>query len=170
MMKRNCKICWFLLIIFLIINVVISIIWFGHIKRSRERAKVSMEMRQEKWRNTDMILKDSVGLDTLQLLKLSELRVAHMENVKSYIKQADSLRGLIKEMTFSEQNQPDTVSRLINEMLTVEQQLEWLNYSHFKNIRKVCTADQVTKFDEFFKRTMHRSKYSRGSGRSKSGK
>lgn len=111
-------------------------------------------------------LKNEIGFSTEQLQRYDTLSDNHRDNIK---KMFDSLRSS-KDKQFKQLaagNFTDSVMNSVAEQSAVSQKLMELQmFNHLKNIRSICTADQLPKFDSLFVKVLNRRG---GEGRKKEG-
>lgn len=101
-------------------------------------------------------LKNEIGFSTGQLQRYDTLSNNHRDNIK---KMFDSLRSS-KDKQFKQLasgNFSDSVMNTVAEQSAVSQKLMELQmFNHLKNIRALCTADQLPKFDSLFVKVLNK--------------
>jgi Spy/CpxP family protein refolding chaperone len=101
-------------------------------------------------------LKNEIGFSTEQLQRYDTLSDNHRDNIK---KMFDSLRSSkdkqFKQLTAG--NFSDSVMNTVAEQSAVSQKLMELQmFNHLKNIRALCTTDQLPKFDSLFVKVLNK--------------
>lgn len=111
-------------------------------------------------------LKNEIGFSTAQLQRYDTLSNDHRDNIR---KMFDSLRSS-KDKQFKQLaagNFSDSVMNTVAEQSAISQKLMELQmFNHLKNIRALCTADQLPKFDSLFVKVLNKRG---GDGRKKDG-
>jgi len=111
-------------------------------------------------------LKSEIGFNTAQLQRYDTLSNNHRDNIK---KMFDSLRSS-KDKQFKQlaaDNFTDSVMNSVADQSAVSQKLMELKmFNHLKNIRSLCTPDQLPKFDSLFVKVLNKRG---GEGRKKAG-
>lgn len=111
-------------------------------------------------------LKNEIGFSTAQLQRYDTLSNNHRDNIR---KMFDSLRSS-KDKQFKQLaagNFSDSVMNTVAEQSAISQKLMELQmFNHLKNIRALCTADQLPKFDSLFVKVLNKRG---GDGRKKDG-
>jgi periplasmic protein CpxP/Spy len=101
-------------------------------------------------------LKDEIGFSTEQLQQYDTLSTGHRENMK---KMFDSLRSS-KDKQFKELaagNFSDSVINSVADRSAVSQKIMELQmFNHLKNVRLLCTPEQLPKFDTLFVKILNR--------------
>ncbi len=101
-------------------------------------------------------LKNEIGFSTEQLQQYDTLSTVHWENMKIMF---DSLRSSkdkqFKELTSG--NFSDSVINHVAGQSAVSQKIMELQmFNHLKNIRSICTPEQLPKFDSLFVKILNR--------------
>jgi protein CpxP len=111
-------------------------------------------------------LKNEIGFSTAQLQQYDTLSSNHRDNIK---KMFDSLKSS-KDRQFRQLaagNFTDSVMNVVADQSAVSQKMMELQmFNHLKNIRAICTADQLPKFDSLFAKVLNKRG---GEGRKKDG-
>lgn len=162
--KKN-KICWWLLILFLVLNLVFIGVWVNHTAAEKEEMPVVVnekkEVKYEKKYGKYLIKK--LGMDSLQARKFYELKKKHSLEMRATVKHIDSLRVLLGKEVFSENQDSARVAELIKEITDQKMMFEWENINHLKNIKSILTEEQRIVFDNIHKNMLNKMKQ-HGSG------
>lgn len=109
-------------------------------------------------------LENEIGFSTAQLQQYDTLSSNHRDNIKKVF---DSLRSS-KDKQFNQLaagNFSDSVMNMVADQSAVSQKMMELQmFNHLKNIRQLCTAEQLPKFDSLFAKVL---KKRGGDGRKK---
>ena len=101
-------------------------------------------------------LKNEIGFDTIQLNKYNSLSDRHKENMK---KMMDSLRTP-KDKQFKELAaggfSDSIMNSLAEQTAATQKTMELRMFNHLKNIRMLCTPEQLPKFDSLFGKVLNR--------------
>jgi Spy/CpxP family protein refolding chaperone len=150
----------FIAIIGILLVANIALVSFFLLKKDDNRH----EKRPDKKAMISTFLKSEIGFDTLQLKQYDTMSDRHKENMK---KMMDSLRSP-KDKQFKElvaANFSDSVMNSVAEQSSTSQKaMELQMFSHLKNIRLLCTPEQLPKFDSLFGKVFSRKG---GDGRKK---
>lgn len=166
-MSRTCKICWTILAVFFVGNLVLLTLWLMstnqeiNIKNTTSRNYNEAKQRMRKH------FMEQADLDTIQYEEFTRLRNQHMKVVNQYEKKIDSLKILLMNQTFSGNNDTLMVMTTIDEIAEQQKNIEWLNFRHYKAIRYRCrNEEQRQKLDQTFKHLMDkpRGRHRRGRG------
>jgi len=174
-MDKKCKICWLLLILFLVLNILFIGVW---INRTNERnttlikdSKIdkSGTKTQKKYRN---YLVTELKMDSVQAKEYSDLKGKHSADMKETMRKIDSLRVLLGNEVFSEAQDSARLSELIENITTQKVIFEWNNINHLKDVKSILNEEQKISFDKLHKRMMNRMSHGgesphRGQGRSR---
>lgn len=108
-------------------------------------------------------LKNEIGFSTAQLQQYDTLSDNHRDNIK---KMFDSLRSS-KDKQFRQLAAADFTDSVINavadQSALSQRTMELKMFNHLRNIRLLCTPEQLPKFDSLFPKVLNR----RGEGRKK---
>jgi periplasmic protein CpxP/Spy len=103
-------------------------------------------------------LKNDLGFTDAQLQQVDSLRKAHKEKMKA---QFDEMRAnkqaaikFLGEKAFSDSAINKSIETTANNQKNIELQM----LSHFATIRKICTAEQLPKFDSLFYKAWDKKK------------
>jgi len=140
-MRRPCKICWLILGLFLIGNLLLlGVWWFSNEDRGlSERRNYKQEDHRGRMRE---YLIDEAGIDDRQFEEMYALWLRHGENMRSSQSEVDSLRRILMDKTFSAENDELKVELLLDRLTLKQRQIEEANYHHFRKMRQVCKNDQ----------------------------
>ncbi len=167
-MDKKCKICWLLLILFLVLNIVFIGIWINRTNVTSNQMLKGNQFgekstkHQKKYRN---FLVKKLNLDSIQTEMYKDLKCKHVEDMKETGKQVDSLRVLLGEEIFSENQDSARLEELIKEITTQKMIFEWKNINHLKKMKSILTEEQRVLFDELHKKMMDKMKHGGGSFR-----
>lgn len=111
-------------------------------------------------------LKTEIGFDTVQLQQYDTLSSRHKENMKKMFEELR--RG--KDKQFKELAAAGFSDSVMNSIADrsseVQRVMELKMFNHLKNVRLLCTAEQIPKFDSLFGNMLSRRN---GEGRKKQG-
>lgn len=150
----------FLTIIGILLVANIALVSFFLMKKDGSRRE-----KKPEWKTViSGFLKNEIGFDTVQLNKYYSLSDRHRESMK---KMMDSLRTP-KDKQFNELAAANFSDSAMNTMAgqsaTVQRAMELQMFNHLKNIRLLCTQEQLPKFDSLFGKILNRKG---GDGRKK---
>lgn len=101
-------------------------------------------------------LKNEIGFTPEQLLKYDSISTIHQENVKKMFESHRASKdGQFKDLVNG--NFTDSVINLVADQSAASQKtMELQMFNHLKNIRLLCTKDQLPKFDSLFVKILNR--------------
>ena len=142
----------FLAIIGILLVANIALVSFFLLKKDN----CKHEKRPDKKAMISAFLKNEIGFDTVQLKQYDTLSDRHKENMKGMM---DSLRTP-KDQQFKElaaANFSDSVmNNMAGQSATAQKAIELQMFNHLKNIRLLCTPQQLPKFDSLFGKVFNR--------------
>jgi protein CpxP len=142
----------FLAIISILLVANIALVSFFLLKKDDGKR----EKRPDRKAMISAFLKNEIGFDTIQLKQYDTLSDRHRENMK---KMMDSLRTP-KDQQFKElaaANFSDSaMNSLAGQSASTQRTMELRMFNHLKNIRLLCTQEQLPKFDSLFGKILNR--------------
>ena len=91
------------------------------------------------------IVVQKLHFNAQQTASYGVLVVAHQKTVRASRRQiADLKNKLYAQLKLENTPQKDT---LITQICAVQKQLEYVNFNHFEDIKKLCTAEQLPDFE-----------------------
>ena len=155
-MRNTCKICWIVLAIFLIGNIVLlGVWWFENEKDSEYRGE---RYKKEDYRNKmRKHLFDNAGIEGEQFERMYDLWKSHSKVMHQHQSEADSLRKRLMNETFRNNSDSLNVELLFDQLANKQRAIEKANYYHFRKLRDICENDkQRDMLDKMFRsRIMH---------------
>ncbi|MBI9061681.1 MAG: hypothetical protein JEZ14_06805 [Marinilabiliaceae bacterium] len=152
-MKRNCKFCWIILGLFLLGNVLLLSVWW--LKSNRcdwERGERRSSSREEYTNQMRLFLNEKASIDSVQFAQISILRGDYYVLLEPLKSNVDSLRKELAFYTFSDGKDTSVVADLVGEIVRNQQDIEYLNCKHYKEVRQVCySEEQKRKLDQAFR-------------------
>jgi len=151
-MKRNCKICWLVLGLFLLGNVLLlSVWWFRSDRCDRDRGN-RRSSREEYTNHMRHFLNEKANIDSAQFDQIANLRGDYYVQLEPLKQNVDSLRKELAFYTFSDGKDTAVIAHLIGEIVGNQREIEFLNYTHYKVVREVCySEEQKQKLDQAFR-------------------
>jgi Spy/CpxP family protein refolding chaperone len=122
--------------------------WVSFIIRERSLSK-NMHPRERAAR----FIENRLDLTMEQKEEFERLRVEHFENIRPKIEQLKENKSRMLELVQSENDQV-SIEEIARENGKLHEEIELINYQHFKKIREVCTEEQAEKLGHLFKRIM----------------
>lgn len=158
--QNNNKVLISIIAILLVSNI--AILTFFLMKKDGGR----MEKRPDRKAMIADFLKKEIGFSEAQLQQYDTLSDRHRESVK---KMFESLRSS-KDKQFKQLTAGDFSDSIINNVAdqsaASQKTMELQMFNHLKNIRTLCTPEQLPKFDSLFVKILNRRG---GEGRKKAG-
>ncbi|TRX66027.1 hypothetical protein [Carboxylicivirga sp. M1479] len=156
-MKNNCKLCWIILGLFLLGNIVVVGVWFlndNGRERNRSRTSKSQGSQNHKERIRKHLMEDA-GINNDQFEDIYKLMKVHFEGMHIAQQEIDSLRHLLMDQTFSNNNDSIEVNNILDLISLKQRDIDQANYYHFKNVRGKCNTDEQRQmFDKMFRSRM----------------
>jgi periplasmic protein CpxP/Spy len=108
-------------------------------------------------------LKNEIGFTAAQLQQYDELSTKHQENVKKMFENHRASKDKqFKELAASDFSD-SAINTVADQSAEAQKTIELQMFNHLKNIRTLCTKEQLPKFDSLFAKVLNR----RGEGRKK---
>jgi len=153
----------FLVIIGILLIANIALVSFFLVKKPGGK----MEKRPDRKTVIADFLKKEIGFDQQQLIQYDTLSNKHKEYMKSMF---EKLRGT-KETQFRQLAEgafsDSAITNVADQSAASQKTMEIQMFNHIKNIRMLCKADQLPKFDSLFGKMLTRRN---GEGRKKTSK
>ena len=154
-MDKKCKICWSLLILFLVFNIIFIGIWASKTAvKKKEKTETTVKGQTRGERKYGYYLIKKLDMDSAQAKVYFELKRKHAQKMRETTKQIDSLRVLLGRQVFSEDQDSAKIAELIKEITTKKMEFEWDNINHLKDIKSILTEEQRETFDEIHRKMM----------------
>ncbi|WP_430815015.1 Spy/CpxP family protein refolding chaperone [Carboxylicivirga sp. RSCT41] len=148
-MKRPCKICWIILALFLLGNIILLGFWWFDDDQEDRRREFSKEERHQGMRQHFI---RNAGIDEEQFDEMYALWKEHSKKMNSLQEYSDSLRQVLKAETFSDSPDSLEVKALFIEIADKQRQIEEANFYHYRRIRSICkTEEQREQLDKMFR-------------------
>jgi periplasmic protein CpxP/Spy len=151
-MSTSTKSKLYLLIIGLLLLSNIALLFLFFNKEAKPNGK------NDKGAQMVAFLKNEIGFSQTQLQQVDSLRLTHKEKMKA---QFDEMRAnkqvaikFLGENAFSDSAINKSIENTANNQKKIELQM----LSHFATIRKICTAEQLPKFDSLFYKAWDKKK------------
>ncbi len=142
----------FLTVIAILLVANIAMLAFMMMRKDGDRR----EKRPDRKTMIAEFLKKEIGFSDTQLQQYDTLSSRHQENVR---KMFDGMRAS-KDKQFKELAAGDFSDSVINlvadQSAATQKSMELQMFNHLKNIRKLCTGDQLPKFDSLFAKILTR--------------
>ncbi len=142
----------FLLVIAILLVANIAMVTFFFMKKDGRRS----EKRPDRKTMIAEFLKKEIGFTAVQLQQYDTLSTKHQEKVK---KMFESSRAS-KDKQFKELAAGDFSDSVINivagQSAELQKTMELQMFNHLKNIRMLCTSEQLPKFDSLFVKILNR--------------
>ncbi len=174
-MDKKSKVCWLLLILFLVLNIIFIGVWINRTNEGNttlikgSNIDNSGSKTQKKYRN---YLVKELKMDSVQAKEYFDLKGKHSAAMKETMRKIDSLRVLLGNEMFSEVQDSARLSELIENITAQKVIFEWNNINHLKDVKSILNEEQKISFDKLHKRMMNRMNHGgesphRGEGRRK---
>ncbi len=75
----------------------------------------------------------------------------HRDQKNALIEQDFNLQDELFQLLIKEQIDSIAVKKCIAQMATIREKAEWNNFTHFRELRNICTPEQQAKFEIFSK-------------------
>lgn len=108
------------------------------------------EHRDEQ-RDVSDVLKNELNLTEKQVQQFKDIRTGFFEKEKALAKVIRSERDSMNEAMFSKSTDEELVKALARRVANNEYQMELLRFEQSKQLKAVCTPEQMGKFEELVK-------------------
>ncbi len=140
-MKNTCKLCWIILSLFLLGNVILlGVWWFG--KETQNRQEVRRFNKEEHRREMRDQFMRNTNINDAQFDQMYMLWKDHSKRMYKSKMEVDSLRQLLMNETFSDNTDTLVVQQLMDQVSAKQRKIEAFNYNHFRKLRDVCETDE----------------------------
>jgi len=140
-MRRPCNICWLILGLFLVANLVLLGTWWWGNEDNRPVNKRLYNKTDHRTRMREH-LSDKAGVDDQQFDEMYALWKMHGQMMRTSQSEVDSLRRILMDKTFTAENDETKVDVLLDKLALRQRQIEEANYHHFREMRQICKTDQ----------------------------
>ena len=142
MENRNCEILKWCVGILAILNVVLLVnAW-----RKPYNIPMHPPMHEEGGPKNRIIAELKFTPDQVDLF--SDLVEAHRKSMRELRKKGKEIRFNYFDLLKQEQPDQKIADELALEIANNQKEIEQVTFSHFKDVRKICSAEQKNKFDE----------------------
>jgi len=101
-------------------------------------------------------LKNEVGFDDQQMAKFDEMAAKHKQQMRPLFEDISKTKESFYKL-LSQSDTPDsTLNTSAREIGEKQRLLDLKIFTHFQNIRELCTPEQRPKFDTLVQRVVHR--------------
>jgi Spy/CpxP family protein refolding chaperone len=149
------------IIVFLLITNFAMLIFFMVIAKP-----IDKKSRYNDQNGFGVMLQKEVGFSKAQLEKYQALRTQQRQNIKPLFddirKSKDNFYGLL----YSDSVPDSVIDANADSIANTQKKLDLQMFNHFKNIRNICTPDQLQKFDSSIKKAVARMTGRPGKGKS----
>lgn len=162
-MKNTCKICWIILGLFLLGNIILLSVWWLNDKRENKMDVRRFSREDHRMQMRDNLLQNT-NINEAQFDEMYDLWQKHGKRMYQCQMELDSLRQQLMNETFSNNTDTLNVNRLLNELSIKQQNIEKVNYQHFRKLRSICETDEQRQMlDELLRTRMmddgHRKRF-----------
>ena len=139
------------IIIFLLITNIGMLIFFVLLSKPAEKRQ-----RNHETNGMYKSLQNDVGFSKVQLDQYQALREGQMKNVRPMFNEVRETKKAFYELISSD-NVPDSLfSADADSIAQKQKELDTQMFLYFKKIRKICTPEQIGKFDSVMKKVIVR--------------
>ncbi|WP_430809375.1 MULTISPECIES: hypothetical protein [unclassified Carboxylicivirga] len=155
-MKNTCKICWTILTLFLLGNIILLGIWWLKTDAEPNVQKKNYDKEEHRMRMHRHLLKNA-EINEAQFDEMYGLWKQHARRIRSHESAIDSLRKRLMNETFNNNSDSVEAGRLIDQISRQQKLIEKSNYYHFRQLRGVCENDRQRELlDQMFKERIMR--------------
>ncbi|KAF0240864.1 MAG: hypothetical protein FD183_903, partial [Chitinophagaceae bacterium] len=136
-----------IVIVLLIANITsIGLFWLR-----QERNKPGGNQRGEV---VEFLVRE-LKMNETQKAQLIKLRQQHRASIQSLRKNQEMLKDAFFGLVKQEQAKDAEINSALEKVATADKAIDLITLNHFKAIRKICTAEQQTKFDKIVQEALH---------------
>ena len=158
-MDKKCKICWGLLLLFLVLNIIFIGVWVNKTVIEKKGIPISIEKKKKySERKYGYYLVKKLDMDSTQAKVYFALKKKHAKQMGLISGQIDSLRMLLGTEVFSNEQDSARVADLIKQITLKKMEFEWDNINYLKKVKSILSQEQREKFDEIHKNMMLKMK------------
>lgn len=145
--------------ILLIANIaMLSFFLFG-------KDKVSHEKRPDRKTMISNFLKNEIAFSAGQLVQYDSISNRHRDSIKTMFEKLRGNKGLQFKQLVAGDFSDSVITAVAEQSAASQKMMELRMFNHLKNIRLLCTPEQLPKFDSLFVKVLNR----RGEGRKNQG-
>lgn len=141
-----------LIVIFLLLVIDLVVLFFFVSKNKPE----NNHQRDRKEGGLYTMLTKEANFTPEQIAKYQELREEQFINVKPLFGEIRKSKDNFYSLLYSEKVSDSAVNALSDSIAVNQKTLDLQMFTYFKNIRSLCTADQIPKFDSSIKKVVMR--------------
>ena len=147
--NKKYKALVFIIIFLLVTNFILLILFMSNNSFDKKQTK-----HDQKGLYT--LLQKEVGFSDVQLNQCQALRTQQRKTIKPLFNSIRGSKESFYELLYKE-NLPDSIlNKSADSIAAAQKQLDLQMFDHFKNIRNICTPEQVPKFDSSIKKVIAR--------------
>jgi hypothetical protein len=139
------------IIIFLLITNIAMLIFFVLLSKPTQKKPRS---RENSGMNT--ALQKEVGFSADQLGRYQALRKEQMKKVRPLFNEVRNAKNDFYDLVYADHVTDSMISNRADSIAEKQRILDMQMFMYFRNIRGICTGDQVPKFDSSIKRVIQR--------------
>lgn len=140
-MRNTCKICWLILALFLLGNIILLGVWWFDTDAQENRIPKQFNKEDHRLRMREQLLHDA-NINEAQFDEMYKNWKGHSKQMYQSQMEIDSLRQQLMNETFSNKTDTQNVNKLLNEVANKQRRIEEANYHHFRKLRDICETDQ----------------------------
>ena len=150
-MRKNCKICWLILGLFLIGNLALLGVWWFD---NDSKANYGEQRYKKDGHRGNMRehLKQNAGINDEQFNEMYQLWKVHGKEMHKRQAELDSLRQKAMQETFKNITDSVSINQIFDQIALKQRGIEEANYHHFRKLRDICENDrQRDMLDKMFR-------------------
>ncbi len=116
--------------------------------------KILKKSREDRG-NKEQYMAKKLGLSDTQISAMQTLRQGHFKEIKQLERRLFKIKGELFKRSSGEVNS-EQLNIDLQSMAQLQVKIDSLTFTHFVEMRAVCSEDQLEKFDEFLSEIMKR--------------
>ena len=103
-----------------------------------------------------VFLQKEIGFNKQQMDEYQKLKTAHMQSIKPLFDDIRSAKESFYDLLYINNAADSTINKAAGIIGEKQMALDVQMFNHFKNIRNLCTPEELPKFDTLFKKVVQK--------------
>ncbi len=139
-----------LIVLLVVLNLVsLGALWISRTPPPPETTK------SEHTSKVDKFFHKELNLDEDQMVEVKKLTKEHFQERREVFQQIREQKGLLIKELSDETEDTVAINTILAEIARLESMNEKLFIDHYKNLKKVCTPEQLDSLNKVFQRGIH---------------
>ena len=140
-----------LIIIFLLLSNIAILIFFLYYSDGRKNSH-----GKEDRNAVSVFLQKEIGFTKQQMDEYQKLRATHMQSIRPLFNDIRLAKEKFYDLLYINNIADSTINKSVAVIGEKQMALDRQMFSHFKNVRDLCTPQELPKFDTLFKKVVEK--------------